>query len=93
MFVVVGDLATVLSCGEMLEELSERHCYTTTYVHGSHILMCDIEDVSTGVIATMLLHILGSTGSHKIYRGQLQIVERAMGGTYYPRAQMYLLVV
>ena len=41
----------------------------------------------------MLLRILGSTGSHKISGGQLQIVERAMGGTYYGWAHMYLLVV
>ena len=44
---VVGDLEPVLSQGETLEELCDRHCYATAYVHGSHILMCDIEDLST----------------------------------------------
>ena len=44
---VVGDLAPVLSRGEMLEELCDRHYYATAYVRGSHILMCDIEDLST----------------------------------------------
>ena len=72
---VVGNLAPVLSRGETLEELCERHSYATTYVHGLHIRMCDIEDVSTWAIATMFLHTLGSTGSHNIYRGKLQIVE------------------
>ena len=66
---VVGDLVPVLSRGGTLEELCERHCYTTAYVRGSHILMCDIEDVSTRAIATMFLRILGSTGSHKISGG------------------------
>ena len=44
---VVGDLAPVLSRGETLEELCDRHCYATAYVCGSYILMCDIEDLST----------------------------------------------
>ena len=83
MSVVVGDLAPVLSHGETLEELCERHCYATRYMCGSHILMCDIEDVLTWAIATMPLHILGSAGSHKISGGNMQIIECAMGGTYY----------
>ena len=87
---VVGDLAPVLSQGETLEELCDRHCYATAYVHGSYILMCDIEDLSTRVVVTLLLCILGSTGSHKISGGQLQLVERAIGGTYYAWDQMYL---
>ena len=66
---VVGDLAPVLSRGETLEELCERHCYVTAYVQCSHILTYDIEDVSTRAIATMLLRILGSMGSHKISGG------------------------
>ena len=66
---VVGDLVPVLSCGETLEDLCERHCYATAYVCGSHILMCNIEDVSTRAIATLLLHILGSTRSRKISGG------------------------
>ena len=53
------------------------------YVHGSYILMCDIEDLSTRVVATLLLHILGSMGSHKISGGKLQLVKRAIGSTYY----------
>ena len=80
---VVGDLAMVLSRGETLEELCDRHCYATMYVRGSYIMMCDIEDLSTRVVATLLLCILGSTGSHKISGGQLQLVERAIEGTYY----------
>ena len=42
----IGDLAPVLSLGETLEELCDRHCYATVYVHGSIILMYDIEDMS-----------------------------------------------
>ena len=68
---VVGDLAPVLSRGETLEELCERHCYMTAYVRGLHILTCDIEDVLTRAIATMFLRILGSMGSHKLYGMQL----------------------
>ena len=68
---LVGDLAPVLSRGETLEELCDRQCYTTAYVHGSHILMCDIEELSTRAVVTLLLHILHSTRSHKISRGQL----------------------
>ena len=68
---VIGDLVPVLSHGEMLEELCDRHCYATAYMHGSHILMCDIEDPSTQAVATLLLRILGSMGSHKISGGQL----------------------
>ena len=41
----------------------------------------------------MLLRILGSTWSHKISGGKLQLVECAMGGMYYGWAQMYLQVV
>ena len=63
---VVGDLAPLLSQGETLEELYDRHCYATVYVRGSHILMCDIEDLSTQVVEKSLLCILGSMGSHKI---------------------------
>ena len=90
---VVGDLAPVLSLGETLEQLCDRHYYTTTYVHGSYILMCDIKDLSTRVVVTLLLRILGSMGSHKISGGQLQLVEHAIGGTYYGWGQMYLQVV
>ena len=53
------------------------------YVRGSYILMCDIEDLSTQVVVTLLLCILGSMGSHKIFGGKLQLVKRAIGGTYY----------
>ena len=73
----------VLSNGEMLEDLCDRHCYATAYVHGSHILMCDIEDLSTQAVVMLLLHLLGSTGSHKIFGEKLQLVESAMGRTYY----------
>ena len=66
---VVGDLALVLSQGKTLEELCDRHYYATAYVCASYILMCDIEDLSTWAVATLLLPILGSTGSHKISRG------------------------
>ena len=69
------------------------HYYTTAYVHGSHILMCDIKEISTQVVATLLLRILGSMGSHKIYGGKLQLVEHATGGTFYGWAQMYLQAV
>ena len=88
---VVGDLEPVLSRGETLEDLCVRHCYTTTYVHGSHILMCHIEDFSTWVVAAMVFHILGSSRNHKILGGQLQMVTHAMRYTYYGWAQMYLL--
>ena len=90
---VVGDLAPVLSRGETLEDLCERYCYATMYVHGSYILMCDIEELSTRVVGTLLQRILGSRGSHKISGGQLQLVEHAIGGTYYAWGQMYLQVV
>ena len=68
---VVGDLASVLSRAEKLEELCDRHYYTMAYVHGSYILMCDIEDLLTWEVSTLVLHILGSMGSHKISGGQL----------------------
>ena len=87
---VVSDLAPVLSRGETLEELCDMHCYATSYVCGSYILMCDIEDLLTREMATLLIHILGSMGSHKIFGGKLQLVERAIGGTYYGWGQMYL---
>ena len=87
---VVGDLAPVLSHGETLEELCDRHCYTIAYVRGSYILMCDIKDLSTRVVEISLLCVLGSMGSHKISGGKLQLVEHAMGGMYYGWAQMYL---
>ena len=32
---VVGDLAPVLSQGETLEDICDRHCYATVYVRGS----------------------------------------------------------
>ena len=44
---VVGDLAPKISHRETLDELCERHCYGSTYVCGSHILLCDIEDLTT----------------------------------------------
>ena len=66
---VVGDLVPVLSLGETLEDICDWHCYATAYVRGSHILMCDIEDLSTRVVVTLLLCILGSMGSHKISGG------------------------
>ena len=90
---VVGDLLLVLSHGEMLEELCDRHYYATVYVHGTHILTCDIEDLSTWAMVTLVLHVLGSMGNHNISRGQLQMVECAMRATYYGWAQTYLLVV
>ena len=54
-----------------MDELCDRHCYTMAYVRGSYILMCDIEDLSTQAVATLLLRILGSMGSHKISGGKL----------------------
>ena len=36
---------------------------------------------------------MGSTRSHKIFGGQLQLVEHAIGGTYYAWGQMYLQAV
>ena len=51
---VVGDLAPVLSQGETLEDLCDRHYYATTYVCASYILMCDIEDFSTREVGTLL---------------------------------------
>ena len=66
---VVSDLAPVLSWGETLEELCDRHCYGTAYVRGSYILMCDIKDLSKRVVETLLQCILGSIGSHKISGG------------------------
>ena len=90
---VLGDLAPILYQGETLEDLCDRHCYTTTYVRGSYILMCDIEELSTRAVGNLLQCILGSMGSHKLSGGQLQLVERAIGGTYYAWGQMYLQVV
>ena len=66
---VIGDLVPVLSHGETLEELCDRHYYATIYVHGTHILMCDIEDLSTRDFATIVLCVLGSMGNHKISGG------------------------
>ena len=63
---VVGDLTLVLSQGETLEDLCDQHYYTTVYVRGSYILMCDIEELSTRVVGNLLQCILGSMGSHKI---------------------------
>ena len=80
---VVGELAHVLSWGETLEDLCEWHYYATAYVRGSYILMCDIEELSTREVGTLLQCILGSMGSHKISGGQLQLVEHAISGTYY----------
>ena len=87
---VVGDLAPMLSWEETLQELCDRHCYAMAYVHGSYIMMCDIEDLPTWAMVTLLQHILGSTGSHKISGRQLQLVEHAIGGMYYGWGQMYL---
>ena len=75
---VIGNLMLVLSHEETLEDLCDRHCYTTAYVHGSHILMCDIEELSTWAVATMVLHILGSLGNHKISGVQIQMVMCAL---------------
>ena len=80
---VVGDLVPVLSHGETLEELCDRNYYATAYVHGTHILTCDIEDLSTRAVETLALHVLGSMGRHKIYGGRFQMVERAMRRTHY----------
>ena len=80
----------MLSRGETLEDLCDRHCYTTAYVHDSYILMCDIKELSTWAVGTLLQRILGSMGSHKIFGGQLQLIECAIGGTYYAWGQMYL---
>ena len=44
---VVGDLAPVLSLGKTLKELCDKNYYATAYLCGSHILMCNIEDLST----------------------------------------------
>ena len=66
---VVGDLALVLSRGETLEELCDRHCYAMAYVRGFYILMCDNKVLSTRVVATLLLCILGSRGATRSLEG------------------------
>ena len=63
---LVGDLAPMLSQGKTLEELCDRHCYAMAYVCGSYILMCDIEELSTWVVGTLLRHILGSMVLYRI---------------------------
>ena len=68
---LVGDLVPVLSRGETLEDLCDWDCYAMAYVHDSYILMCDIEELSTWAVGTLLQHILGSMGSHNISSGQL----------------------
>ena len=85
---VISDTTPKLSHGETLDDLCERHYYASTYVHGSYILICDIESLSTRAVVAMVVWILGSSGPHKISRGQLQMVERVMAGTYYGWAQM-----
>ena len=44
---VFGDMTPKLSHGETLDDLYDRHCYATTYVHESYILICDIETLLT----------------------------------------------
>ena len=90
---VIGDLVPNLSHGETLEELCERHCYDSSYVQGSYILMCDIYILSNHVVVVMVPRILVSFGNHKISGGQLHMVASAMGGTYFGWAQMYLFAV
>ena len=59
---VVSDLTPMLSRGETLEELCDRHYYATAYVCSSYILMCDIEDLSTQVVETLLQRIIDVCG-------------------------------
>ena len=68
---VVGDLVPMLSRGETLKDLCDRHCYAMMYMRGSYILMCDIKDLCTRAMGTLLQCIFGSMGSHKISGGQL----------------------
>ena len=90
---VFGNMAPKLSHGESLDDICERHYYASMYVCGSYILYFHIESLSTRVVVVMVLRILGSSGNHKISGGQLQMVESAMGGTYFGWAQMYLFIV
>ena len=55
----------------------------SAFVHKSYKLGCDIESLQTQAVAVMVLHILGSTGPHKISGGQLLMVESVLRGTYY----------
>ena len=66
---VIGNMAPKLSHGETLEDLYEKHYYAFAYVHGSYILICDIESLLTHAVVAMVLQILGSFGTHKIPRG------------------------
>ena len=52
---VIGDTPPKLSHGENLDDICERHCYASTYVHESYILVCKIEILLTQVIATMVV--------------------------------------
>ena len=49
---------------DTLDELYQNHYYGSAYMRESHILVCDIEDVSTRAVAVMVLCILGSLESH-----------------------------
>ena len=66
---VIGDLVLVLHQGETLEELCDRHYYTTAYVCGSHILTCDIEDLSTHVVVTYCCVSLVPRGAIRYLKG------------------------
>ena len=69
MLEVIGDTTSKLAHGVTLGHICERHRYASATVCGSYILMCDIESLSTWVVAAMVIQILGSFGMHKISNG------------------------
>jgi hypothetical protein len=53
----------------------------------------DLERLETRAMTVVLIHILGIHSLHKVFGGQMLLIERVLVGTYFGWAQMMLMTL
>ena len=79
----VADTQPRVSADLDMEDMVERFCRPDARVHRNALLVRDLRERAVQAMATCVVRILGSQSPEKVSGGQMQIVERVLGGTYF----------
>ena len=86
----VADTQPRVSADLDMEDMVERFCRADARVHRNALLVRDLREPIVQAMATCVVQILGSQSPEKVSGGQMHIVERVLGGTYFAWGQMFL---
>ena len=76
-----------------MEDMLERYCGPEARVHRNALLVRDLLEPAVLAMAAYVVRVLGSQSLEKVSGGQMQLVERVLGGVYYAWGQMFLTCV